>query len=119
MDKSDHHLRIALYEQYHRICALCRQPLLNAREFEVDHIFPTKYKNHLELKKYVEYLKSCGFDTDNPDYVENYMPTHKSCNIDKSNYVDMFSLIVRHEVAYRKSKNVLRFYEKYKKENKS
>ena len=56
------------------------------------------------LEEYVKYLESCGFDTDNPDYVENYMPAHKSCNIDKSNSVDMFSLIARHEVAYRKSK---------------
>lgn len=119
MDKSDPHLRIALYEQYRGICALCKQHLPNAREFDVDRIFPKEYKDQPELKKYVKYLESCGFDTDNPDYVENYMPTHKSCNIDKSNYVDMFSLIVRHEVAYRKSKNVLRFYEKYKKENKS
>ncbi len=62
-------------------------------------------------------LEECGFDVSKPDYVENFMPSHGSCNLDKSNSVELFVLLARHERAERMKRKVLKLYEKYKKQS--
>ena len=113
-DKGDKMLRRALFEAYHEICPYCKRPFDNIREIHVDHILPTKYKEKPELKEYIDYLSECGFDIEKPDYIENYLPVHPSCNLDKSDYVDCFALIAFHGLATKKSKRVLDLIEKYK-----
>ena len=90
--------------------------VLSMREMQVDHILPTKYRVPPELEGYVNYLKESGFDLEQPDYVENYLPAHGSCNRDKTNLIRDYPLIFWHEIALRKSKKVLELAEKYEKD---
>ena len=114
--KSDPALRHALYEAYNGICQYCGKAIQNEREMQVDHILPTKYRVPPELEGYVNYLKESGFDLEQPDYVENYLPAHGSCNRDKTNLIRDYPLIFWHEIALRKSKKVLELAEKYEKD---
>ena len=111
--KSDPYFRRALYEAYNRVCPYCGQPIDCIRSMEVDHILPKKYVRLPELNPYIEYLKERGFDVSKPDYVENYMPTHRYCNLDKRNYTNLFVLLARHERAEMKTRKVLELYKKY------
>ena len=115
--KNDQNFRRALYEAYNGICPYCGKPIDNIREMQIDHILPQKYKERPELKEYISYLEECGFDVSKPDYVENFMPSHGSCNRDKSNSVELFVLLARHERAERMKRKVLKLYEKYKKQS--
>ena len=112
--KSDPALRWALYQAYHKKCPFCNDPIITIEDMDVDHIFPSKYKNHAELTEYVKYLRARSFDTDKPDYVENYFIAHHKCNNKKRDFVEPFALLSRHEYAYRKTPEVLRLYKKYK-----
>ena len=82
---------------------------------EVDHIFPSRYQALRELTEYVKYLNAHGFDTAKPDYVENYFPSHRSCNLDKCNHTDPFALLAWHLRAARMAPKVLRLMEERKK----
>ncbi len=112
--KDDQAFRRALYEAYNHICPYCNRIIDSIRDMQVDHILPQEYKECPELKKYFSYLQECGFDISKPDYVENYMPSHGYCNRDKSNNVELFVLLARHERAERMKRKVLKLYEKYK-----
>ena len=101
-------LRSALYKAYNGFCAYCWQKIKSEREMEVDHIFPSSYNDREDLRDYVGYLQSRGFDTNTPNYVENYAPVCSICNGDKSNYVDPYALLSRLERAARKTPQVLR-----------
>ena len=61
----------------------------------MDHVFPEKYKKEdlSQMADFIQYLKDQGFDIDNPNYVENYLPAHKSCNSFKSNNLRPFPLV--------------------------
>ena len=111
---NDPELKIALYEAYRHICPYCGKPLQSCRETQVDHIFPSKYQDRPELAEYVKYLNAHGFDTEKPDYVENYFPAHSSCNRDKSNHTEPFALLAWHHRAARMAPTVLRLMEKRK-----
>ncbi len=113
--KNDQNFRRALYEAYNGICPYCGKPIDNIREMQIDHILPKKYKELPELKEYISYLEERGFDISKPDYVENYMPTHGHDNLDKSDFVELFTLLARHEIALRKTNKIVNLYEKYKK----
>ncbi len=112
--KDDQAFRRALYEAYNHICPYCNRIIDSIRDMQVDHILPQEYKECPELKKYFSYLQDRGFDISKPDYVENYMPSHGYCNRDKSNNVELFSILARHERAERMKRKVLKLYEKYK-----
>lgn len=114
--KSDPVLRKALFAAYRGICPYCKRSFSSEREFEVDHILPTHFDAvaHPELKEYLAYLKASGFDTDKPDYVENYFPAHSSCNRDKSNRINLFTLPAWHELAARTAPRVLELMERSK-----
>ena len=71
-------LRRALYEAYDEICPYCGKAIPSQLEMQVDHISPRKYRENLAFKRYAEYLKACGFDVKNPNYIENYFPAHGS-----------------------------------------
>lgn len=111
--KDNQALRKALFEAYNGVCPYCNNPIRNYREMEVDHIFPSKYRERPELGEYVKYLNDKGFDTAKPDYLENYFPAHHSCNLDKSNCTDPFSLMAWHLHAARMAAKVLRLLEAY------
>ncbi|MEE0675394.1 MAG: COR domain-containing protein [Ruminococcus sp.] len=115
--RDDQAFRRALYEAYNHICPYCNGIIDSIRDMQIDHILPQKYKELPELKEYISYLQECGFDVSKPDYVENYMPSHGRCNLDKSNNVELFSILARHEIAWRKTDRVLKLYEKYKKQS--
>jgi hypothetical protein len=61
----------------------------------VDHVFPENYKETdiPQIKPFVDYLQGQGFDIKNPNYVENYLPAHSSCNRNKSNHLSPFPLV--------------------------
>ena len=111
--QDDQNLRRALYEAYHKTCPYCRRQILEYSDMQVEHIFPSSYEEKPELSEYVKYLNDCGFNTKKPDYVENFLPVHRDCNRDRSNYVDCFSLSAWHTRAYSKSDAVLKLYKKY------
>lgn len=113
-DKKDPILRQALYEAYNGLCPYCKKTLENVRDIEVDHILPAKYKPKPALEDYINYLTQCGFDIEHPDYIENYFPSHPSCNVDKLNDVDEYSLPSRHELAFKRTKRVLSLMKKIK-----
>ena len=114
--KDDQSLRKALYKAYNGICPYCNKSLPDERSFEVDHIFPSKYQALPELTEYVKYLNDHGFDTETPDYVENYFPAHHACNLDKSNHTEPFALLAWHHRAARMAPTVLRLMEKRKRD---
>ncbi len=109
----DDALRQALYEVYHRTCAYCGNRIASLREMQIEHIFPKHYKVQEDLQVYIDYLNAKGFNTEKPDYVENYLPVHGPCNLDKSNYVELFALLARHEKAAKNASRVLKLKEKY------
>ena len=113
--KGDQSLRKALYKAYNGICPYCNKSLPDERNFEVDHIFPSRYQALPELAEYVKYLNAHGFDTEKPDYVENYFPAHHACNLDKSNHTEPFALLAWHHRAARMAPKVLRLMEERKK----
>lgn len=114
--KDNQALRKALFEAYNGVCPYCNNPIRNYREMEVDHIFPSRYRERPELAEYVKYLNDHGFVTAKPDYLENYFPAHRSCNLDKSNCTDPFSLMAWHLHAARMAPKVLRLLEEYQTE---
>ncbi|MBO4419144.1 MAG: leucine-rich repeat domain-containing protein [Oscillospiraceae bacterium] len=119
--KEDPIFRTALYEAYNRVCPYCKQPIHNIREMEIDHILPRnqkELKNLPELSDYLQYLKTRGFNTAAPDYIENFFPAHGECNRDKLNHIDIYALLARHEAAAAKTPKVLRLIEKYRKARK-
>lgn len=113
--QDDPDLRVALYDAYNHVCAYCGEPIRVFREMEVDHIFPSKYQKLPELEEYVKYLNGHGFNTEKPDYVENYFPAHRVCNGDKSNRTEPFSLMAWHLRAARIAPRVLRLIDEQKK----
>lgn len=112
--KNNTAFRNALYDAYNRICPYCGQTIQNIRDMEVDHILASNYIDRPELHSYLTYLASCGFCIDQPDYIENYFPTHSYCNLDKSNRVNEFSLPYWHDIALQHTPKVMRLMEKYK-----
>lgn len=115
--KDDQAFRRALYEAYNHICPYCGRVIDSIRDMQVDHILPQKYKDVPELQIYIRNLEELGFDSENPDYVENYLPVHGYCNRDKSDRVELFALLARHERAQAKAKQVLKLYDRFRKEN--
>jgi 5-methylcytosine-specific restriction endonuclease McrA len=113
--KDNKALRLALYETYHHICPYCGNPL-TYREMQVDHILPAHYPAPLVLKPYVDYLSTCNFNIDEPDYIENYFPSHGYCNRDKSNRVNEFTLPYWHLIAAQKAKTVIERKKRYEKQ---
>ena len=113
--KGNQALRDALYEAYNRICPYCNNTIHSLREMEVDHILPSSYPGNENLEPYVKYLEGCGFDIKKPDYIENYFPSHKPCNRDKSNRVDEYSLPYWHDIAAQHAPRVMQLMEQYKK----
>ena len=115
--QNDPKLRKALFTVYKGICPYCKRSFTDEREFEVDHILPTHFdaEAHPELKEYLAYLKASDINTDKPDYVENYFPAHPSCNRDKSNRINVFTLPAWHELAARNAPKVLDLMEHPKK----
>lgn len=115
--KSDPAFRHALYDAYNRICPYCSNPIPNIRDMQVDHILPATLPHNPEVKPYLDYLVSCGFEIENPDYIENYFPTHGYCNRDIGNRVDAFSLPYWHDIAAQHTPRVIALMEEYKKQS--
>ena len=107
-------LRQALYEAYHEQCYYCGNRIQSLSEMQVEHVFPQRYEGTSELESYISYLKQRGFNTEKPDYIENYLPVHGKCNLAKSNYVEPYVLLARHECAARKAPQILRLMDKYR-----
>ena len=112
--KSDPALRYALYEAYNHICPYCGKPIHSVLEMQVDHILATNSKDCPELKSYLAYLSAGGFDLKKPDYIENYFPTHGSCNRGKSDRINEYSLPYWHDVAAQHAPKVMELMQKYK-----
>lgn len=112
--KDNQTLRKALYDAYNGICPYCGQAISNIRDMQVDHILATEYQERAELQNYLNYLKSCGFDLDKPNYIENYFPVHGYCNRDKNNRVNEFTLPYWHDIAAQHALRVMRLMEQYK-----
>ncbi len=111
--KSDPALRWALYEAYKRICPYCGQNISNLRDMQVDHILPTNFKACPAFNPYLDYLSAGGFDLEQPDYIENYFPTHGYCNGDKSNRINEYSLPYWHDIAAQHASRVLKLMQRY------
>ena len=111
--KSDPALRFALYEAYNHICPYCGNPIQNLRDMEVDHILATNFKDCPALKPYLDYISSCGFDLEKPDYIENYFPSHSYCNRDKSDRINEYSMPYWHDIAAQHAPRVMRLMKKY------
>lgn len=114
--KDNEALRHALYEEYKRACPYCGCPL-SYSDMQVDHILPKSYPGIASLKPYMEYLQTCGFDINNPDYIENYFPAHGSCNRSKSNRVNEFTLPYWHLIAAHRASKVIERMKGYDKNN--
>lgn len=112
--KEDKSLRYALFDAYNHICPYCGNEIKNLREMQVDHILPAHYQDRPELRDYITYLSSCGFNFDKPDYIENYFPVHSHCNREKSNHVNEFSLPYWHELATRHVPQILSLMDEFK-----
>ena len=113
-NKDNQALRKALWSVYNGVCQYCRNPIDNYRDMEVDHILPSKYTPPKELDRYIDCLNHSGFRTDKPNYVENYFPSHGSCNRDKSNDAGSIPLVFWHEIAFKNAEKVLKLMEQYK-----
>jgi len=106
-------LRQALWEVYKHRCQVCHNPIGSLDDMQVDHIFPTNWdRNDESAAKYAEVLRQQGMDTDKPDYVENYLPTHGRCNLVKNNHVDILLTMERHRIALNNTEKVLAEMEK-------
>ena len=112
--KSNRALRHALYEAYNRICPYCGNPIDTFEEMEVDHILATNSQNLPELELYFNYLDSCKFKREKPDYIENYFPSHRRCNRKKSDRINEYSLPYWHDVAAQHAPKVMELMQKYK-----
>ncbi len=113
--QNDKALRRALFAVYDEICPYCGNPM-NYREMQVDHILPRKYQPIPALKPYADWLKTCGFDLEKPDYIENYFPAHGHCNRDKSNRINEFTLPYWHLIAAHRAKKVIEQMKRYEAE---
>lgn len=111
--KTNQRLRKALYEAYNEICPYCNKPISSIREMDVDHILPSKYPHPAQLKPYIDYLATCGFNIEKPDYIENYFPSHHPCNLDKRNRVNEFTLPYWHDIAAQHAPRVMQLMERY------
>ena len=111
--KSNRALRHALYEAYNRICPYCGNPIDTFEEMEVDHILATNSQNMPELELYFNYLDSCKFKREKPDYIENYFPSHRRCNRKKSDRINEYSLPYWHDVAAQHAPKVMELMQKY------
>ncbi len=116
--KDDKFLRKAIYEAYGQRCDHCGEPITVYSNIHVDHIYPKKApaSDDAALNQFLEELRQDGFDTDNPDYIENYRLLCGNCNRKKSNhlrkavyYRDMF------QETERKTPKILELIDKYKK----
>ena len=107
-------LRYALYEVYRHTCPYCGEPIQGIQEMQVDHILAKRYQAPPELEGYIGYLKESGFKTEKPDYIENYLPAHGSCNRNKTNLARSYPLIFWHELALRNTEKVMKLMEQYK-----
>ena len=85
-------------------------PVDSYSEMQVDHVFPEHYKKESvsQMTEYVEYLQSQGFNIDKPNYIENYLPVHASCNRKKSNSLSTFPLIWYHSISIGNAPKVLK-----------
>ncbi|MBQ1818098.1 MAG: hypothetical protein II124_05620 [Clostridia bacterium] len=118
--KEDRLLRKALYHAYGEKCVYCGEPIAY-KEMQVDHILATNHVDpkDAETKKYIDELEKSGFDTSNPDYVENYLPVCGPCNRLKLNKVFSVSTMrFYHEAAMWHTPKVLELWEKYEREMK-
>lgn len=113
-NKNAPELRHALYEAYNRTCPYCCNIIKTIREMQIDHIFPSKYKDREDLRIYIDYLRSHGFDVNKPDYIENYFPAHSYCNLDKGNNTHQYSLLYWHDIARQHTPRVLRLLHEYR-----
>lgn len=106
---NDANLRIALYITYKQICPYCGKPIMEIDDMQVDHILPASYnrQKHPELEPYARYLEKTGFEIAKPDYIENYFPTHASCNNHKRARVNEFSLPYWHDLASMRAMDVI------------
>lgn len=116
--KDDPIVKRAIYESYRKTCQYCGAPI-TWNEMNIDHIIPMGYKPDEDerVEFYLGELRSSGFDTKNPNYIENYVPTHRYCNIRKSNNARTVSTLREyHAIAIDHTNRILELIKKYKEE---
>lgn len=115
--KENPYLRRALYEAYGKKCVYCGEEL-RPKDMQVDHILATNAikSDDQELNQYLEELRANGFDTEKPDYIENYILCCASCNLNKNNQTfEVSNLRFYHDMAEKKTEKILSLIEKHKK----
>ena len=116
LSRRDPYLRKALFEVYAEKCAYCGD-LLQPKNMHVDHILAARAKasNDVDFNAYLDELRGKGFDTKNPDYIENYFPTCPGCNLKKNNRNFLArNLRAFHDEAEQKTQDILKKIEQYK-----
>jgi hypothetical protein len=114
--KSDQDLRNALFDVYGEKCFYTKKKI-EFEDMQVDHILAKKYikPDDNETKMYLARLAAMGFDLDDPDYIENYLPCRGSVNRDWSNNPrPVETLMFYHEKALENTPKVLKKMEYYK-----
>lgn len=78
--------RASIWRAYNKKCHYCGDLISRLENMEVDHIIPKKYKNRPEEFEMVkkEYELQSDFDI---DAYYNRAPTHKGCNVKKSDHL--------------------------------
>lgn len=116
--KSDRFLRKALYEEYQHKCVYCGD-LLFPKNMQVDHILATNAsapQNDVDFEPYLEELRASGFNTEKPDYIENYLPACQGDNCRKNRYsFRTNNLRFFHDFAMRHTGNILKRIDCYEK----
>ena len=116
-------LRKALYHAYGEKCVYCSEKLTRIAYMDVDHILAV---NHVDprdkgTQTYLAELERRGMKHENgqrPDYVENYLPSCRQCNIKKSNEIFSAEMLRSyHGIALKNTPKVLNLLERYIRES--
>lgn len=105
-----------MYEAYGKQCLYCGR-LLEPKDMQIDHILATKAmkSENQEFIQYLSELSANGFKTEKPNYIENYCLCCEDCNSRKRNCnFDVSKLRLYHEMAAKKTEEILCLIEKYK-----
>lgn len=116
--KNDKFLRKAIYEAYGQKCARCGIPITAYSDIQIDHIYPAKAPTSDDeaINLFLDELREDGFDTEHPDYIENYRLLCGNCNRQKSNkLLEASSYRELFQKSKEKTPDILNLIDKYKK----
>lgn len=101
-------LRNALYYSYDGKCPLCGAKISDINKLTIEHILPRHYEADATMQGYVDELSASGFDTEKPDFIENYIPSDPYCNHVKNDRTNTYSVPYLHDVASLHTPTVLK-----------